>query len=317
MTSRPDEIILRLKEHLSQVIVAQTEAIEEVLVALLASGHVLMEGVPGLAKTLLARCLAQLIEARYTRIQFTPDLMPGDVCGANIFNMNESRFQLVKGPVFTNVLLADEINRTPPKTQSALLEAMEERQVTIDGKRHPLDGFFFVMATQNPIEYEGTYPLPEAQVDRFLLKVLIDYPQPSEEVEILRRHHAGLDPSDVESMNLPQVLTIQELNNARAELRKVRVDDAVFDYMVRLTTATRSHHLLTLGASPRASLALMQTSKVAAAMRGRDFIIPDDIKRMARPVLRHRLILKPEAQIEGLSPDDIIAQILADTEVPR
>ena len=315
--SRPDEIIQRLQEQMSRVIVAQDEVIEEVLVALMASGHVLLEGVPGLAKTLLARCLAQLIEARYTRIQFTPDLMPGDVCGSNIFNMNESRFQLVKGPVFTNVLLADEINRTPPKTQSALLEAMEERQVTIDGKRHGLDGFFFVMATQNPIEYEGTYPLPEAQVDRFLLKVLIGYPQPAEEAEILRRHHAGLDPANLDGMNLPHVLTIDELNQARTQLRTVRVDDAVFDYIVRLTAATRNHHLLSLGGSPRASLALMHTSKVVAAMRGRDFIIPDDIKRMAKPVLRHRLILKPEAQIEGLSPDDVIEQLLADTEVPR
>ncbi len=315
--TQPAEIIQRLRETMARVIVAQDEVVEETIVALMAGGHVLLEGVPGLAKTLLARCLSQIIDARYARIQFTPDLMPGDVCGANIFNMNEGRFQLVKGPIFTNVLLADEINRTPPKTQSALLEAMEERQVTIDGKRHTLDGFFFVMATQNPIEYEGTYPLPEAQVDRFLLKIIISYPQPNEEAEILRRHHAGLNPSDLESLNLPRLLTIDQLNEARAAIRQTRVDESIFDYIVRLTAASRRHHLLTLGGSPRASLALMQTSKVVAVMRGRDFVTPDDVKRMAPSVLRHRVILKPEARIEGLAADDIVEQLLADTEVPR
>ncbi|NIA21952.1 MAG: AAA domain-containing protein [Anaerolineaceae bacterium] len=311
------ELADRLKAELAKTIVGQSRCIEEVLVALFAGGHVVIEGVPGLAKTLLAKSLAYTIDARFTRIQFTPDLMPGDVTGANIFDMAENRFNLVKGPVFTQVLLADEINRTPPKTQAALLEAMEERQVTIDGERHPLGFFFFVLATQNPIEYEGTYPLPEAQIDRFLLKTRIDYPSGDQEIDVLKKHNAGLDPADIESAGINKVITVEELLAARNDLKEIRVDDGLYDYIVRVVGGTRTHHHLTLGASPRASLAFLQAAKVVAALGGRDFVTPDDVKRMAMPVLRHRLIPKPEAEIEGISTDDIVEQVLAEVEIPR
>jgi MoxR-like ATPase len=311
------ELADRLRGELAKTIVGQAACIDELLVALFAGGHIVIEGVPGLAKTLLAKSLALAIDATFTRIQFTPDLMPGDVTGANVFDMAENRFNLVKGPIFTQVLLADEINRTPPKTQAALLEAMEERQVTIDGRRHALGDFFFVIATQNPIEYEGTYPLPEAQIDRFLLKSLIDYPPAAQEVDVLKKHNAGLDPADISSAGIVKVLTVEQLLAARAGLRGVRVDDGLYDYIVRIVGGTRIHHHLTLGASPRASLAFLQAAKVVAAMRGRDFVTPDDVKQVAHPVLRHRLILKPEAEIEGISADDIVEQVLAEVEIPR
>ncbi len=307
----------RLQAELAKNIVGQTECIEEVLVGLFAGGHVLIEGVPGLAKTLLAKSLAWAINAPYTRIQFTPDLMPGDVTGTNVFDLAENRFHLVKGPIFTQVLLADEVNRTPPKTQAALLEAMEERQVTIDGTRHPLGEFFFTMATQNPIEYEGTYPLPEAQIDRFLLRTLIDYPAEAEEVSVLKKHNAGLDPADVASAGLERLVDVEKVLQLRRRLGDVRVDESLYEYVVRVVAGTRNHRHLTLGASPRASLAFLRTSKVVAAMRGRDFVTPDDVKRMAKPVLRHRLILKPEAEIEGVAADDVVDQVLAEVEVPR
>ena len=305
-----------LRAALQPVIVGQTDPVDEVLAALLAGGHVLLEGLPGLAKTLLARSLAQALGLEFRRIQFTPDLMPTDVVGANIFDFGRGVFSLQKGPIFTQVLLADEINRTPPKTQAALLEAMEERQVTIDGVSHALDQPFFVIGTQNPIEHEGTYPLPEAQLDRFLMKVTIGYPAPDDEREVYRRFLDGRLRLSSAPEPIPRVLTPGDLPRMRQSLLGIHVETPIVDYLLALVQATRVSPSLSGGASPRAGLALLAASRAWAAMEGRNFVIPDDVKRMAPPVLRHRLLPTPDAELEGRGAVETLAEILKQVPVP-
>ena len=300
-----------------KAIVGQRWTFDLLLVALLTDGHVLLEGVPGVAKTLMARTLATTLRADFKRIQFTPDLLPSDVIGTNVFDLATTSFSLRRGPVFTNILLGDEINRAPAKTQSALLEAMEERQVTIDGVSHPLPEIFMVIATQNPIEYEGTYPLPEAQLDRFLFKVVVDYPTHDEGMEVLRNYQAGFNPRRLAATGIQAIVDAQSLQAARAEIASVKVADAVLDYIQRIVDESRRSPDLSLGGSPRAAIALLQTSKTLAALQGRDFVVPDDIKTLVAPVMRHRIILKPEAEIEGINPDRALERVLARVEVPR
>ncbi|HWA82530.1 MAG TPA: MoxR family ATPase [Fimbriimonadaceae bacterium] len=306
-----------IRSEVGKAIAGQEAVIEQVLVAILANGHVLLEGVPGVAKTLLVRSLAMSLNLQYGRIQFTPDLMPSDVIGTNVFDPKSSDFTLRKGPIFVSVLLADEINRTPPKTQAALLEAMEERRVTIDGEPHPLPPPFLVFATQNPIDFEGTYPLPEAQQDRFLMKILIDYPVADAELNVLRRHHAGFKPQSLEEAGIKPVVDAGGLAEMQAEVQRVTVEDKVFNYIYETVKATRNSNDLLVGASPRAGIALLNCSKALAALRGRDFVIPDDVKALALPVLRHRVLLRPEAEVEGYNADRVLNGILSTQVVPR
>ena len=309
--------IAHILNELRKTIVGQDEVIEQVLVAILAEGHALLEGVPGTAKTLMVKTLAEIIGARFSRIQFTPDLMPSDITGTNVFNMQSSEFTLRHGPIFTDILLADEINRTPPKTQAALLEAMEERQTTIDGDRYQLSPLFTVLATENPIEYEGTYPLPEAQLDRFLLKIIIDYPQETDEREIVARWDAGFNPHHLERLDIRPLEDAAAISHCRHEVRNMRMEQGVQKYIVDIVRRTRSHPTILYGASPRASIALLLCSKALAAIRGRDFPTPDDVRDIARPVLRHRLALRAEAELEGATTDAVISDILKTIEVPR
>ncbi len=303
--------------EVGKVVVGQNDVVEQVLVALFSGGHVLLEGVPGIAKTLLVRSLAHAISADFKRIQFTPDLMPSDVIGTTVFDPSTSEFNLRKGPVFTSILLADEINRTPPKTQSALLEAMEERRVTIDGDTNPLPSTFMVLATQNPVEYEGTYPLPEAQTDRFIMKVLVKYPDADEEHKILQKFNAGFRSNRVEEAGVRPVAAEKDLTACQKEIAEVVVDDPIMRYMGEIVARTRKDRNLILGASPRATIAMLLTAKTLAAMRERNFVIPDDVKYLAPAILRHRLILRPEAEIEGMTPDRIVGNILSSIDVPR
>ncbi|MFQ3611622.1 MAG: MoxR family ATPase [Fimbriimonadales bacterium] len=312
-----NQAIERLQDQIGRVIIGQREVVQQALCALLADGHLLLEGVPGIAKTLLVRVMAQSLGLQFRRVQFTPDLMPSDLVGTNILDTQTGEFRLRKGPVFANIVLADEINRTPPKTQSALLEAMEERKVTIDGEPYPLPQPFVVFATQNPIEYEGTYPLPEAQLDRFLLKVVIDYPQEEEERAILDLHHEGFRPDRLEAAGIQPVMDAETLEQVRQTVRAVRVEPEVRDYILQIVRRTRQNEFLLVGASPRAGIALMNVSKALAMMRGREFVTPDDVKQMALPVLRHRVILKPESEVEGLSADRIVVSLLEAVPVPR
>ncbi|MFN7017898.1 MAG: AAA family ATPase [Fimbriimonadales bacterium] len=307
----------RVEEQIGRVIIGQQRVIEQALCALLADGHILIEGVPGIAKTLLVRVIAQTLGLQFRRVQFTPDLMPSDLIGTTVYDARSGEFRVRYGPIFANLILADEVNRTPPKTQSALLEAMEERRVTIDGVSHPLPTPFMVFATQNPIEYEGTYPLPEAQLDRFLLKVVMDYPSEDEERAILKLHDEGFRAHQLEQIGLTPVMGAEELAQVRAVVRAVQVSDEVRDYILQIVRRTRQNDYLLVGASPRAGIALLLVSKALAALRGRGFVTPDDVKQMALPVLRHRLILKPEAEVEGLSADRILTSILEATPVPR
>lgn len=308
------EAISQLKREVSKVYVGQEELVLGVLAALFAGGHVLIEGVPGLGKTLLVRALGKGLGCNFSRIQFTPDLMPSDITGSHIYNQKEQKFAFVRGPIFTNLLLADEINRAPAKTHSALLEIMQERQVTIDNRRYPIDAPFFVLATQNPVESEGTYSLPEAQLDRFLLKLLIHYPDESEEKNILSLHATNDRFDEIESIQ--PVLSPERIIRAAAAAASVRVSDAVIDYMNRLVRATRVRRDIYLGCSPRAGIALLRTARVLAIMEGRDFVIPDDVKRLTPPAFRHRIILTPEAEVEGRTADDVIRDLLASVEAP-
>jgi MoxR-like ATPase len=312
-----NEIYSRIQTEAAKVIVGQDEAFEQIVIALFTGGHVLLEGVPGTAKTLMAKTLAHLIDARFRRVQFTPDLMPSDIVGTQVFDVATSRFHLRRGPIFTQILLGDEVNRAPAKTQSALLEAMEERQVTIEGERHPLPEPFMVLATQNPVEYEGTYPLPEAQLDRFLFKVLIDYPPVEAETEVLRRYHGGFDAHDLATADLERVITPADIARCRAEIAAVTVEPGIMDYVTQIAVASRRSPDLILGGSPRASIYLLLASKTYAALQGRNFVTPDDVKALAAPAYRHRVILKPEAEIEGLDADAVVRRILAKVEVPR
>jgi MoxR-like ATPase len=307
----------RVGGEVAKVIVGQHEAIDLALVALLADGHILLEGVPGVAKTLLARTLAATLALNFSRIQFTPDLMPGDVIGANIFNFQSNSFVLTRGPIFTQMLLADEINRTPPKTQAALLEAMQEKSVTIDGRSHLLGPPFMVIATQNPIEQQGTYPLPEAQLDRFLFKHRLDYPSREEELAVVARHGTNAATVDPKSAGVDAVVDKAELGELKAVVDQVRVNDDIVAYVVDLIRATREHPSLQFGASPRAATMLASSARALAAFEGRDFVIPDDVKRLAQPALRHRLILAPSAEIEGQSVDGVLTQVVERQAAPR
>ncbi len=307
----------RLRHEADKVLVGLEEPFELLVVALLTGGHVLLEGVPGTAKTLMAKTLAHLVQARFTRIQFTPDLMPSDIIGTSVFDFGTGSFHLKKGPIFTQILLADEINRAPAKTQSALLETMEERQVSLEGERHVLQPPFMVVATQNPIEYEGTYPLPEAQLDRFLFKLLVPYSAMDAEMEVLRRYHQGFDAHDLEAAGLEAVLPSTAVVEVRKVIDQVIVEEGILRYIVQVAAASRQSPDLTLGASTRAAIHALLAAKTHAALQGRGFVTPDDVKLVIPPVFRHRILLKPEAEIEGLDPDAVIQRLLGTVEVPR
>jgi len=307
----------RLRAEVHKVVVGQDRALDLMLVALLSDGHVLLEGVPGTAKTLLARAFAAGLGMQFNRIQFTPDLMPGDVIGTNLFNFQTNQFSLTRGPIFTDVLVADEINRTPPKTQAALLQAMQERTVTIDGVTHPLSGGFLVLATQNPIEQEGTYPLPEAQLDRFLFKVGVGYPSRDEEREMVRVHgHRTATPTLAE-FGIATVAKLADVLAMRRVVADIRLSDEIVDYVVDLVRATRGRPALVAGASPRAANMLATASRAHAAVQGRGFVIPDDVKALALPVLRHRVVLAPGAEIEGMTADAAVLRVVEEVEAPR
>lgn len=306
-----------IRRELRKVIVGQDAPIEQMLVALLAEGHALIEGVPGTGKTLTVKTLARIINANFGRIQFTPDLMPSDITGTNVFNVATSTFNLRQGPIFTDILLADEINRTPPKTQAALLEAMEERQVTIDGETQLLSPIFTVLATENPIEYEGTYPLPEAQLDRFLLKILLDYPEQEQEQQVVANWDAGFNSRRLDQVDIQPLAEPDAISRCRVEVSSARMEPGVQRYAVDIVRRTRTHPFIHYGASPRASVALLLCAKALAAIRGREFSTPDDVRDVARPVLRHRLALRAEAELDGASPDLVISDILKSAEVPR
>ncbi|VTU00961.1 -like atpase : Methanol dehydrogenase regulatory protein OS=Symbiobacterium thermophilum (strain T / IAM 14863) GN=moxR3 PE=4 SV=1: AAA_3 [Gemmataceae bacterium] len=305
------------RREIAKVIVGHDELVEQVLVSLFAGGHVLIEGAPGTAKTLLVRVVARLFACEFKRIQFTPDLMPADVTGTSVFDPRDQSFRFRRGPVFSQFLLTDEINRAPPKTQAALLEAMQERQVTADGVTHPLPAVFTVFATQNPIEQEGTYPLPEAQLDRFMMKVLAEYPAEAEEVEILRVHQQGARVEDLDRFGLERVGGEAELLDAQREIRDRTIRDELLGYIARVVRATRQNLKVESGASPRSGLMALAAAKTRAALHGRQHVLPDDIKAVAKPVLRHRLILKPGAEVDGFTTDDVLDEILARVEIPR
>jgi len=310
-------IFNQLSQSLSAVVLGQEVLVKQLLVALLSSGHVILEGVPGTGKTLTVKVLAKLIKAEFRRVQLTPDILPSDILGTNIFDLNTREFVLKKGPVFTEVLLADEINRTPPKTQSALLEAMEERQVTLDGTSLQLSEVFWVIATQNSLEFEGTYPLPEAQLDRFLFKLIVEYPDQVAEKQMLLNSQEGKVGGKIDLDILEAIATVEQILTARTEVKAVEVKDAIMDYLLELVKRSRQHPDLSLGASPRSAVAWLQATKAHAWLEGRNFVTPDDVKAIALPLLRHRLILRPEAQLDGLVIDNVINSLLNQVPVPR
>ena len=305
----------KIREEAASIIVGQQRMFDLLLTAILADGHVLIEGVPGIAKTLTAKVIAKLISARFTRIQFTPDLMPSDVLGTSVFNMKDSSFEFKKGPLFSNIILIDEINRSPAKTQAALFEVMEERQITIDGATHRMEPFYFVVATQNPIEQEGTYKLPEAQLDRFLFKINVGYPELTEEISILEKHHENRDLADT-SMLQP-VISMEEILGFRKKVSTIHVEKNLLEYIAKIIQETRGNPAIYLGASPRAAVAVLNGAKAFAALNGRDFITPEDIQFVIAPVINHRIILSPEAEMEGLSTSEICKRIVDKVEVPR
>lgn len=305
-----------VRDELSKVIIGQREVVDQLVIILVCGGHAVMEGVPGLAKTLAVKSLARICGLGFQRVQCTADLMPSDVTGTNVFDLSKNTFSMHRGPVFTDLLLVDEINRTSPRTQAALLEAMEERQVTIDGTRYPLPENFTVFATQNPIEFEGTYPLPEAQLDRFLLKIQVGYPSAEDEIEILSRYETGFDPRRLNEIALAP-LDPALLPAARKEVERVRVEPALRSYVVSLARRTRDWPAISLGASPRAAIGLFFVARAIAGMDGRDYLLPDDVKNAALPVLRHRILLKPEADLEGLTSDQVIKQVISAVDIPK
>lgn len=307
--------IEQIKQEIGKVIVGQKEMMEHLLVALLTNGHVLIEGVPGVAKTITAKLLAKTVDVDFSRIQFTPDLMPSDILGAAIFNMKTSDFEFKKGPIFSNFILIDEINRSPAKTQAALFEVMEEKQITIDGICYEMEEPFLVLATQNPIEHEGTYRLPEAQLDRFLFKIKVDYPKADEELEIVKNHHQLR--ADDKTIGVKAVISAQELIKYQELIKEVVVEEQLIKYMTDIVVNTRENQFLYLGASPRASIALLVASKGFAAINGRDFVTPEDVKKASNAVLRHRIMVSPEREMEGLTAEEIISQIIESIEIPR
>lgn len=309
------ETVTQIKREIGKVIVGQERMVDLLLAAILADGHVLIEGVPGVAKTLTAKLLAKTVSVDFSRIQFTPDLMPSDVLGTSVFNLKSAEFEFKPGPIFSNIILIDEINRSPAKTQSALFEVMEERQITMDGKTYPMPPPFLVLATQNPIEQEGTYRLPEAQLDRFLFKIDVSYPSLDEETQILTLAHERKSQAAVDEVG--SVVSAEQLDEFRQKIKAIHIDLSLLQYVAKLVHQTRSHASLYLGASPRASLAIMNGSKALAAMRGRDFVTPEDIKEVVAPVLRHRIMLTPEREMEGVAVDSVIKQIVESVEVPR
>jgi MoxR-like ATPase len=316
--SQARHAVLALRDEVAKVVVGQEGALSGLVAALLVRGHVLLEGVPGVAKTLLVKTLAQALDLEFKRVQFTPDLMPSDVTGQLVLDREgDVGFRFREGPIFTNLFLADEINRTPPKTQSALLEAMEERQVTAEGEARSLPDPFVVIATENPVEHEGTYPLPEAQLDRFLFKLLVGYPTPEQEAEILARHHRGLDPHDVAGAGVRPVATAADLAAGRAEVARVDVQPAVQHYIVALCRATRESPSVELGVSPRGATALLHASKAWAWLSGRTFVTPDEVKAVAKPALRHRMVVRPELELDGVTADSLLDGILATVPAPR
>ncbi len=314
---RARESLRRLRVEVAKAVVGQDAAVTGLVIALLCRGHVLLEGVPGVAKTLLVRTVAAALTLDTKRVQFTPDLMPGDVTGSLVYDARSAQFSFRNGPVFTNLLLADEINRTPPKTQAALLEAMEERQVTVDGDPRRLPDPFIVIATQNPVEYDGTYPLPEAQLDRFLLKLTMPVPSRPDEVDVLTRHARGFDPRDLAAAGVAPVAGVAELAAGRAAVRRVALAPEVIGYVVDLSRATRTSPSLRLGVSPRGATALMSAARAWAWLSGRDYVTPDDVKALARPALRHRVELRPEAELEGVTTDAVLEGVLGSVAVPR
>ncbi|SFD19850.1 AAA family ATPase [Algibacter pectinivorans] len=313
--SELQESVEKIKLEVGKIIVGQKDMVDMLIASLLAKGHALIEGVPGVAKTVTAKLLAKSLSVGFSRIQFTPDLMPSDILGTSVFNLKDSEFEFKKGPIFSNMILIDEINRAPAKTQAALFEVMEEQQITIDGNKFNLDSPFMVLATQNPVEQEGTYRLPEAQLDRFLFKIDVDYPNLEEEIEILSREHALRD--DVKTDKIESFLTANQITEYQNLVSQVLVETHLLKYIAQLIVATRSNQFLYLGASPRASIAILKSSKAFAAMSGRDFVTPEDIKRAAIPVLHHRVIVTPEREMEGVSSKQIIKQIIETVEIPR
>ena len=311
-----NELIAHARVELGRVISGQTLAVEEVLIAILCQGHALLEGVPGIAKTLMVKTLGRLLGLGFQRVQATPDLMPADILGTTILRPGTDTFTFHAGPVFTDLLLVDEINRMPPRTQAALLECMEERQVTSDGTRRPLPPWFTVFATQNPVDFEGTYPLPEAQLDRFLMKIRVSYPTATEELQILERHHAGSGASLLDDATIKPIPEGM-LEAARAEVHAIRIEPELYGYILTLARRTREWPTLLLGASPRAALSIMRVAQAAAAFDGRDYLVPDDVKRAILPVLRHRVMLKPEAELEGFDADRVLTDVIAAVPVPR
>lgn len=316
MPGATTQLMQEARAGLGRVLAGQTEAIDQVLIALLCQGHALLEGVPGIAKTLLVKTTGRLLGLGFQRVQATPDLMPADILGTTILRPGAEGFSFHAGPVFTDLLLVDEINRMPPRTQAALLECMEERQVTTDGTRRALPGWFTVFATQNPVDFEGTYPLPEAQLDRFLLKIRMEYPSEAAELEVLRRHHAGKGAGPLEDAEIRPV-DAALLAGARAEVRGIRIEAELYEYILAIARQTREWPTLLLGASPRAAVSLMRVAQALAALEGRDYLVPDDVKRGVGPVLRHRVLLKPEAELEGFDADRVLDDVIAAVAVPR